>query len=325
MTLVVLGIDALDPELVDATEHPHLTLNASRTIDTIDSSAGDPSTHELWPTIITGLRPEEHGLVLDEGVAWDNPLLQLGSQVASYILPDGIQARIGAWLLNNTTEDAFRTSATYYAQQGLDTIFDGRESKSIGIPNYVVDKTEEDREHQLRRQMGELFERNPDTETGHSTNDPITFYEQCLEMAMIRIVRVRRALRNRSFELVFGYTSGLDLIGHVAYERQELQSDAYDELNDFVGELEEDLREEDELVVISDHGLQNGVHTHQAMIATTDQSIIEGVESVLDVASAIETELDSTNHKPEQRSQTVESDEATRQTVEKQLEDLGYM
>ena len=70
MTVVVLGIDALDPEIVDPAVHPSLTLDRYEAIGTIVSSAGDPSTHELWPTIITGLAPEDHGLTLeDDGVA----------------------------------------------------------------------------------------------------------------------------------------------------------------------------------------------------------------------------------------------------------------
>ncbi len=69
MVLVVLGIDALDPELVDPANHPNLTLDTYQSIETINSVEGEPSTHELWPTIITGLAPKEHGLKLEDGVA----------------------------------------------------------------------------------------------------------------------------------------------------------------------------------------------------------------------------------------------------------------
>lgn len=95
MTLVVLGIDALDPDLVDTDKHPHPTLDAHRSIETIVSSSGEPSTHELWPTIITGLPPTDHGLVLDDGVTWENPVIAALSSVADYVLPGEIQARLG--------------------------------------------------------------------------------------------------------------------------------------------------------------------------------------------------------------------------------------
>lgn len=323
MTVVVFGIDALDPDLVDPEIHPHLTLAEYKTIETLSSSKGEPSTHELWPTIITGLRPEEHGLMLKDGVAWESSVLRAGSKASDYVLPDSIQTQLGALLLNRTSEDAFRTPASYYEDNGLTTVFDDRAAKAIGIPNYVVDPDSEDREHQLRRNMGEMFERDPEAKGGHASEDPSAFYEQCLEMTMIRTARIRRALRSRQYELVFGYTSGLDLIGHVSYDRPSLQERAYEELNDFVGELYDDLSDEDELVLVSDHGLQDGLHTDDAMIAATDPSIIEGVSSVLDVRAAVESELDLRDHTPAPREDGVEMSDSSE--VREQLEDLGYM
>ena len=324
MTLTVLGIDALDPGLVDTGVHPHLTLDAHRSIETIVSSTGEPSTHELWPTIITGLSPAEHGLKLDDGVAWENPALAAASAGADYLLPNRIQTRIGNWLLNSTEADAFRTPATYYADENLETVFDGHDSASIGIPNYVVDPDTEDREHQLRRHMGDLFERDSDARGGHRSSDPGAFYEQCLEMVMIRIARVRRALRSREHELVFGYTSGLDLIGHVTHSRPAVQERAYEELNEFVGELREDLGEEDELLLVSDHGLQDGLHTHEAMVAATEERLIADVSGVADLRGAIERELGRVDHLPERRVRE-EHDIASGEAVKDQLADLGYI
>jgi hypothetical protein len=325
MTLVVLGLDALDPELVDPDDHPNLTLAAHHAIDTIDSSAGEPSTHELWPTIITGLPPDAHGLVLDDGVAWGNPLLDFGSRVADVVLPDSLQSRIGAWLLTNTNSDAFRTPATYYERNGLSTVFDGHRSKAIGVPNYVLDPDEEDREHQLRRSLGDLFERDLEAVGGHTSSDPDAFYEQCLEMVMIRLARARRALRSREYELVFAYTSGLDLVGHVAYGDPELQARAYAETDEFVGELAGDLGEEDDLLLVSDHGLQGGVHTHEAMVAATDPELVADIDSVTDVRGAIEAALADGAHVPEPRAKRASAGGEEAAAVRKQLEDLGYM
>ena len=325
MTLVVLGIDALDPNLVDPADHPSLTLSAHRAVETIVSSSGEPSTHELWPTIITGLAPAEHGLELDDGVAWENPALSVLSDVADYAVPDGLQTRLGAWLLTNTGADAFRVPATYYGDNGIETVFDGRDAAAIGVPNYVVDPDDEDREHRLRRHMGELFERDPDATGGHRSADPVAFYEQCLEMAMIRIARTRRALRSREHELVFGYTSGLDLVGHVSHSRPELQSGAYDELDEFVGELRSDLRPVDDLLLVSDHGLQDGLHTEEAMVAGTDPETVERVGSVLDVAGAVNAALADGAHVPKPRWTETGGDAGDSEAVREQLEDLGYM
>lgn len=323
MTVVVLGIDALDPDLVQPDVHPHLALHSHASIDTIVSSAGEPSTHELWPSIITGLKPEEHGLKLEEGVAWENPLIAFGSKIADFVLPKGMQTRIGAWLLNATGEDAFRTPSTYYDKRKISTVFDDVEAKTIGIPNYVTDPEDEDREHQLRRDMGELFQRDVNAKGGHRSEDPVEFYEHCMEMSMVRIALVRRALRSREYELVFGYTSGLDLIGHVSYDTPKLQERAYAELNDFVGELRDDLEDGDELVVLSDHGLQDGMHTHEAFVSSTSTQLVDSINGILDVYDTLKREL-NTGHQPEKPDYRRESG-SDNERVKEQLEDLGYM
>jgi len=325
MTVVVFGIDALDPDLVDPAVHPNLALSGVHRIDTIVSSSGEPSTHELWPTIITGLRPAEHGLTLDDdGVAWGNPLLDAGSRVADVLLPDGLQSRIGAWLLTNTGFDAFRTPATYYADAGIETVFDDRAATAIGVPNYVVDTDAEDREHALRQEMGDLFERDPEATGGHRSADPETFYDRCIEMALVRTARIRAVLRARRHELVFGYTSAMDLVGHVAYDSPGMQSAVYAALDDFVGDLRDDLADGDELVLVSDHGLQDGVHTDEAMIAATDAALVADVDSVVDVRAALEAAMDDGEHRPDGHDfGATAGGDADR--VREQLEDLGYM
>lgn len=331
MTVVVLGIDALDEDLLDEKSYPNLTLTSHKSIDTISSSdTGKPSTHELWPTIITGLPPEEHGLQLTDGIAWDSPLLNLGSTLSNYILPKSLQVKLGAWVLDNTNEAAFRARATYYQENGLSTVFDGFESTAIGIPNYVVNPTEKDREHELRNDMADMFKLDVDDETDHThvSSDPWQFYEYCLEMAMIRIARSRRALRGRNYELVFSYTSALDLIGHIAYNDPSLQKRAYEELNHFVGELRSDLTDEDELLLVSDHGLQNGTHTDKAAVAGTNGAMVDHIHSVLDVRKSIETELQTRTHlrednHHENKTPIGEGERGTK--VKEHLEDLGYM
>lgn len=326
MTLVVLGLDALDPDLVDESEHPNLTLASHRRIETISAAGGRPSTHELWPTIITGLHPEEHGIRLDSGgVAWSNPILNVGASVADYVLPDSVQSKVGAWLLNNTDTDVFRTPASYYARRSIPTLFDDVESLAIGVPNYVVDPDDEDFEHQLRRHIGEYMDFDPGVEHSHVADDRHEFYERCLEMVMIRIARVRRGLRSHDYELVFGYTSGIDLVGHVAFDAPSLQRRAYEEADTFVGELRRDLDEDDELLIVSDHGLQEGVHTEEAMVASTVPTIVDSIDGVEDVYETVRERLEGGRHRPDRDRVAVEAGERTAAEVREHLDDLGYL
>ncbi|WP_256289031.1 alkaline phosphatase family protein [Halobellus inordinatus] len=325
MTLIVFGIDAMDPDLVEPDRHPHLTLDSHRSIETIISASGEPNTHELWPTIITGLHPDEHGLVIEDGVAWDNQWLNLASDLAEGFLPKSVRTKIGMWLLNTTDQDAFRTPATYYSEHNLSTVFDGHEATAIGVPNYVTDTDETDREHELRKSMGDLFERDPDATGGHSSADPLAFYDQCVEMIMVRTARTRAAHYSSQHELVFGYTSGLDLIGHITYDWPGLQETAYDVVDGAVADLVEDLDDDDELLLVSDHGLQDGLHTDTAMVASTDPALVDGIESVLDLRETIEAALSDGRHVPAPRDINRERDAKQSARVKGQLEDLGYI
>jgi hypothetical protein len=222
--------------------------------------------------------------------------------------------------------------ASYYAENGLETVFDGREALPIGVPNYVTDADNEDREHQLRRSLGDLFERDPEAVGGHVSADPWIFYERCLEMLMIRVARSRRGLRGGRYGLVFGYTSGLDLVGHVAYQDPELQTRAYAEADEFVGELRGDLGPDDELLLVSDHGLQDGVHTHEAMVAGTNPDTVAAIESVTGVRAAIEAALEAGDHGPSSPKSIdtgtgpgANANAGDSEAVREQLEDLGYM
>lgn len=325
MTIIVFGIDAMDPNLVEPDCHPHLTLDSYRSIETIISASGEPSTHELWPTIITGLHPDEHGLVIENGVAWENRWLNLASDFAKGVIPKSVRTKIGMWLLNTTDQDAFRTSSTYYGDNNLTTVFNGHEATAIGIPNYVTHTDETDREHELRRSMGELFKRDRDAVGGHSSTDPLAFYNQCVEMIMIRAARIRAAHYSRQNELIFGYTSGLDLIGHIAYDRPELHETAYDIVDQVVAGLVDKLNDNDELLLVSDHGLQDGLHTDTAMVASTAPAIVDDIESVLDVRESITAALSDGKHLPEQRDIDRKRNHKQSVRVRTQLENLGYM
>jgi hypothetical protein len=264
-------------------------------------------------------------LTLESGVGWESPLLRLGGSVADVIFPDRVQVKIGAWILNNTETDVFRTPASYYERNGLSTLFDGYNAKTIGIPNYLTESDADDREYELRRQLGDLFRRDSDQPGGHSSADPEAFYEQAMEMVMIRLARIRRAYRGGRFGLVFGYTSGVDLIGHVAYNDPHLQDQAYRETDDFVDNLRSDLDPDDTLVIVSDHGLQDGIHTKQAMIASTEPRIVDSVESVVDIREALEQEMADGDHETSPAERSGESLFADKEQVQEHLEDLGYM
>jgi hypothetical protein len=75
-------------------------------------------------------------------------------------------------------------------------------------------------------------------------------------------------------------------------------------------------------VLVSDHGLQDGLHTEAAMIAATDPGVVDAVGGVRDVRAAVEGLLGDGEHVPETDEQETGLES---EAVREQLEDLGYV
>ena len=69
-SLTVLGLDAADYRLAKRWDCENLLLDNHCGIRTFSYSLDVPATLEVWPTIATGVTPEEHGVVLDR-MGWD--------------------------------------------------------------------------------------------------------------------------------------------------------------------------------------------------------------------------------------------------------------
>ena len=59
-----------------------------------------------------------------------------------------------------------------------------------------------------------------------------------------------------------------------------------------------DLQLEDELVLVSDHGLQEGLHTDEAMIAAIGPRVVDAVGGVLDIRNVVEELLERGKQTP---------------------------
>jgi hypothetical protein len=76
-------------------------------------------------------------------------------------------------------------------------------------------------------------------------------------------------------------------------------------------------------VLVSDHGLQDGLHTEAAMVAATDPGVVDAVDGVRDVRAAVADLLDDGEHAPETGGDREEGLDS--EAVREQLEDLGYV
>jgi hypothetical protein len=301
MTLVVLALDAMDPFLVDDFECQHLDLGDLREIETYSYNLDHPYTLEVWPTVATGLHPREHGVggEAHKDQQWDNPLLEFASRFTVHLDGD-LRNRLGN-LVESTTGASQRITETDAA-----TIFDG-EGRFVHNWPGVHDSAELQRvwdTANLERDLSrEAFDRNLTT------------------IAAQQFAWTEEMLRYEA-ALVATHVHTLDYFGHAYCDDREAYRAGYDWVDNWVGRIREAMAPEDDLLLLSDHGLEvawndadddPGGHSWRACAtATIDDGLFDDVYEAHDWIEA---------HVPA-------PGERDREAVDlptDQLEELGYI
>jgi hypothetical protein len=337
MTTVVLGWDGLDADLVEAFDLSSAFGEHERRLSTFDNDAlGTPHTYEVWPSIITGRPPEQHGIYAateGEGVAWDDPLLQRTASLARHVVPKSLRTRTGELLRERGAELDFKTPA-YYRERGIDTVFDRRTVRAITVPNYATDRDQSlGLDVDRGAELSEFLSVGGDEgETNHELNVPLPELEERLVEEVAKKTGVVRACLQREYDLVFVWFGYLDTVGHLApsVDAHGWQERAYRRAARLTDDIRSAMQADDTLVCVSDHGLRDGHHTHDAFLGASNERATDGVRSVLGVRDGIErvTSMtvtgDSLPLRPEYRHGAAR---ATRETVDvrDQLENLGYL
>lgn len=335
---VVLGWDGLDYELVEEFGLADEFGVHSKELETFDNDVlGKPHTYEVWPSIITGLPPEQHGIYAateSDGVAWDSDVLATVASLSRYCIPDGLRTRVGALLRERGAGLDFK-APTYYRDESIETVFDERTSRAITIPNYRVDQDDD---------LGLVYDRGADLgeflnvgngeegETVHKPKTSLPKLEERLISELTSKLGAVRATIQREYDLVFVWLGYLDTVGHLepTVDAAGWQERAYLRAARLTENLRSTMQPEDTLICVSDHGLQNGHHTHNAFIGSSDEHVLDEVQSVLDVRDGIElvTPASGTVEDPPIREAfRYDNGGKTRgdDDVRDQLENLGYI
>lgn len=344
MTTIVLGWDGLDPELLARCDLGDAFGECVRSVETYSNpSVGIPHTRELWPTIITGLRPEDHGIRVTapdtDSVEWESPWLDRLSDLANGVVPQHIRARIGERLRERGAELAVHGPA-YYRDNGIRTVFDDRRARPITVPNYRLAQPagggELDKPRQ--RQSDLLAEDGPLWEAPSKAADDISqtrlypahiLDEQFRAKAGKRLGVVEAAMQ-RDYDLVFCWFGYIDGIGHIAplvdeagWQRRHYEAAARD-----TERIRALARPEDTVLCVSDHGLQQGRHTDAAAVCGPAK-LVGGASELTDVARIIDDCTDSrepVDGPPVRESyrRVGSGGDQTTAAVREHLKDLGY-
>ncbi|MCF2207527.1 alkaline phosphatase family protein [Halobacterium salinarum] len=294
--VAVLALDAADKAVIEEFGCENIMLDKCAPLETEGWSSDTPSTKEIWPTIATGLTPDEHGLTLSSSESlrptWDNKSLATASQIAQYVVPSDVRDRIGRYI--HTTQNAAQSLPQTSADHAFDAAY-----QWVGVtPAAHVAKTHD---YWTQIQDGTLTQRE--------------LYSNVIELTLDEFQWL-----STHHGRIGAHAHILDVAGHT-YARDEASLRAYyEEVNGLVGWLRSAC---DELIVLSDHGMQvsmlgddsPGEHSLRAMVAATDGVSTPFPETIYDVYDWL---VEQTASKQAESNVTIDA-------PEDHLRNLGYI
>lgn len=296
-TTYVLGWDGLDYTLCEEfglTDDfvPHHTR-----AETLDNEVlKKPDTYELWPTIITGKTPESHGVRLvseSDGAGAENPFVDAFTGFLHRRLSPEKRVRVAVRLRNRGLGFDQKTPA-WYRRRGVSTVFDGRRSRPVCLPNYRDERNDKlglfDGWGKKASEFLEVEAWMDERKMVYRPRTSLDLLEDWLLSEVGAKERLVRASADRGYDLVFVWFAYVDTVGHTVpvVEDEGWQRRAYENALDVTRSVRDHMDEDDTLVVASDHGNRDSDHTHDAFFGSTDKRAVEGVESVLDYRAGIE-------------------------------------
>lgn len=321
--IIVLGWDGLDLELAERFDVAEAFGAHRSKIDTyITPATGEPHTKELWPSMITGLHPDEVGITAtvdgESRPEWDSAALAVLARGADYALPQQVQAWGGRKLQQRGTEQT-AYGPGYYRERDIETVLDDG-ARAISIPNY---QTERDRRLGLDANRDGVWAELAIDRTGEGTD-----FTPQVDLERIHDI-IGRELGRRVGLTVDAITAGhpliwcwfgcLDTVGHIAPAVDAPLERQYYEIAAAQTRAIRALAPDDATVVaISDHGIQQGDHTHHATVASDDRGPVAAIDHVFQVADWIRRQ-DPAGH----GGTTVDADAAD--AVNERLAALGYI
>lgn len=299
MTLLVLALDALDATLVEQFDVDGLRLETHTQMETVAHMRDQPYTPEAWATVATGKHPSEHG-VSGKTSSWSNPVVDFLSRFTGSL----------ASPMRSTLGDlAERTTGAEYTIAEVDepTMFDADDRIVHNWPG--VHNGDE-----LKRAW-EIMGREDQTNS--------EFERDICGLAAEQFGWAREMLEHEV--AVAGiHIHLLDATGHAYCSDREQLRRTYERAEEFVEEIRTNLGEDDELLVLSDHGMivdwyedqhdrdkPPGSHSWRAFASST-YSTVPG--TVLEVKEWVD-----------EHAQMVETESEEFDIDEEQLRDLGYI
>ena len=274
MTLVILALDALDTKLVEHYGRDEYKLRNYAQMETVAHQFEHPFTPEAWATAATGLHPTEHG-VTDSGTSsWDNPLIDFASNFVGH-LDVHTRAKIGN-IINATIGAEYTVGVT-----DKPTMFD---------PDYaVVHNWPGVANGDELREVWQITDGDP----------PKEYFERELKGKAVQQLAWAKEMLEHPVALAGVHVHTIDMASHAYGEDEAELGRLYEWVAEKVVEIREALGEDDDLLILSDHGSYTsfldpgevpGKHAFRAFASTTHED--DPPESIFDVKSWVEAHID---------------------------------
>lgn len=299
MTLVILALDALDAALVEEFGVDGLRLETDAKLESVAHVRDVPYTPEAWATVATGLHPREHGVSMGTST-WDNPLIDRLSNYAGHLsMP--LRTRLGDLITRTTGAD--------YTIREVDapTIFDGEARVVHNWPGVA-------RGSELKRAWAIM---------GREGQTTAEFERDIYGLAAEQFGWAREML-NHDVAVAGVHVHLLDGTGHAYADDAEKLANSYRRVEAFVTEIRDALDDDDDLLVLSDHGmvvefysdegdrdLPIANHSWRAFVSSTTDTV---PETIFDVREWVE-----------EHAGAVGSARETLDIDRDRLSDLGYI
>jgi hypothetical protein len=252
MRVLILGIDALEYNLVEKWNLKYLKQAEYNKISVpIPDGFEDPATVIVWPCFITGKEPKDMGYTnteIHKSIATDmiDKFVEVKKKLPIFVKRKFAEIYIGLSMsIRRSLNLEKRTPRR--GDIKAPTIFDSKEYKSVHRHIPVYDSS-------FSMRMGVIEAINDKTRRSQYEKD-------CLREFYDRKKEVFDIMMDERWDLFMEYFHCLDSIQHVFYKNKPKILNYYLLFNSFVEELTKILPEDVILLIVSDHGQENGLHT----------------------------------------------------------------
>lgn len=299
MTLIILALDAVDVRHAEDFGCENLQLDSHTEMQSVAHRLDHPHTAEAWPSIATGLHPTEHG-ISGHG-EWDSPILTAFSRLAHTLNVSGdVRDMVGDMIKTKTDQS--------WQLQKVDepTFLDGNQRAVHNWPGVYRNES--------LQYIWNLF----GGASSEELSEEVLIREAHTE-ARSKFGWVHEAMKFDP-EIAATHVHIIDVLGHLFSNDKDRYREVYKEVDSWVGEVIEEMDEDDELLILSDHGMEAtwiseddnpGSHSWRAISSSTIDS---PPEHALEVKDWVE------NHVSESKSKETVAD-----LPEEQLRKLGYI